>query len=248
MSNKVEVNESNFQQLQGKVVVITGMSALSILTLKTDQQLGGANGIGAATVRILVQAGAHVVVGDFDQAAGQKLAETFNDAPTKPTFVQMDVAKYEDNVRLFRTALETHGRVDHALACAGILERGKWFDPALTVETIDKPETTKVIDVNFVASAHFARIAMVFLKHDRRQGEDKSIVLISSAAGFRDSPGLFMYQVSTQKGDEIHSPAKQCLGVETCTSGSFACHSQNPLRARSGRAEPSEIYLAPVFG
>jgi len=106
------------------------------------------------------------------------------------------VAKYSDNYRLFRTALDKYGRVDHAIACAGIVERGKWFDPKLTVDTVDKPETTQVIEINLLGSIYFARIAVVFLRHERKAGEDKSLTLISSAAGFRDSPGLFLYQVS----------------------------------------------------
>ena len=107
----------------------------------------------------------------------------------------MDASSYSDNIKLFRTALDKHGRVDHAIACAGIIERGKWFDPDLTIETVEKPETTQTIDINFLGVAYFTRIAVVYLRHGKKEGEDKSIVLISSAAGFRDSPGLFMYQV-----------------------------------------------------
>ncbi len=50
--------------------------------------------------------------------------------------------------------------------------------------------------MNFVGVAYFTRIAVVYLRHGWKEGDDKSIVLISSAAGVRDSPGLFMYQVS----------------------------------------------------
>ena len=86
--------------------------------------------------------------------------------------------------------------MDHAIACAGIIERGKWFDPELTVETVEQPETTQTIDINFLGVAYFTRIAVVYLRHGMKGKEDdKSIVLISSAAGFRDSPGLAMYQV-----------------------------------------------------
>lgn len=123
------------------------------------------------------------------------MVESLHGSPTEPTFVQMDASKYADNIKLFRTALDKHGQVDHAIACAGIIERGKWFDPDLTIETVEKPETTQTIDINLTGVAYFTRIAVVYLKHERKQGEDKSIVLISSAAGFRDSPGLFMYQV-----------------------------------------------------
>ena len=83
----------------------------------------------------------------------------------------------------------------HALACAGIIEQGKWFDPELTIETVEKEESRLTLDVNLVGTCMFARIAVVYLKHEKKQGEDKSLTLISSAAGFRESPGLWMYQV-----------------------------------------------------
>ena len=121
---------------------------------------------------------------------------TGSDSTSPPVFVKMDVSKYDDNIRLFRTALETYGRVDHAIACAGVLERGKWFDPGLTVDTIEKPETETTIAINLLGTVYFARIAAVYLRHGREEGQDKSLTLISSAAGFRDSPGLFMYQVT----------------------------------------------------
>lgn len=142
-----------------------------------------------------MQAGARVIFGDYDQSAGEKLIQSLLEASSKPIFVQMDASKYADNIRLFRTALESYGRIDHAIACAGIIERGKWFDPELDIESVEKPETIQTIEIDFLGVAYFTRIAVVYLRHGRNEGEDRSLTLISSAAGFRDSPGLFMYQV-----------------------------------------------------
>ena len=110
----------------------------------------------------------------------------------------MDVAKYDDNIKLFATAFTKHGRVDHAIACAGILEQGKWFDPELTIETVKTPESNVTIDVNLVGVLYFARIAVVYLKEAKSKAEDKSLTLISSAAGFRES-ALPLYQVRDTK-------------------------------------------------
>jgi len=180
MSNRIYVEEATFGELKGKVVVLTG----------------GANGIGLEAIKYLVAAGAHVIFGDYDTKAGEAAVDLFQNAANKPTFVPIDVSKYEDNLRLFKTALQKYGRVDHAVANAGILERGAWFDPSLTVESVEKSETTAVVDINYVGVLYFTRIAAVYLRHNRQPGEDKSITLISSAAGFRDSPGLFLYQSS----------------------------------------------------
>jgi NAD(P)-dependent dehydrogenase (short-subunit alcohol dehydrogenase family) len=97
----------------------------------------------------------------------------------------------------------------HALACAGIIEQGKWFDPELTIETVEKEESRLTLDVNLVGTCMFARIAVVYLKHEKKQGEDKSLTLISSAAGFRESPGLWMYQVRA-------APLRHLSGLLPC--------------------------------
>ncbi|KAK6420411.1 hypothetical protein LTR95_016951 [Oleoguttula sp. CCFEE 5521] len=180
MSNKVEVDESRFEELKDQVVVLTG----------------GANGIGASTVRYLTNAGAFVVFGDYDQAAGKALVESFTSVSNAPIFVPMDVSKYSDNITLFKTAFEKYSRIDHAVANAGILERGAWFDPGLTLESVETPDTDQVIHINLLGTLYFTRIALVYLRQNRTPGDDKSITLISSAAGFRDSPGLYTYQCS----------------------------------------------------
>lgn len=43
---------------------------------------------------------------------------------------------------------------------------------------------------------YVARIASVYLRHNRGPGADRSILLFSSVAGFKDSPSLFVYQAS----------------------------------------------------
>lgn len=41
-----------------------------------------------------------------------------------------------------------------------------------------------------------ARIASVYLRQNRPDNTDRSIILVSSVAGFKESPGLFIYQAS----------------------------------------------------
>lgn len=177
MSNKFEPIESSFAVLQGKVVVLTG----------------GATGIGAATVKLLAENGAAVVFGDNNVTAAKQLESAFD----KVTFKECDVTNYDDIYQLFVAAKEKHGRVDHSLSCAGIFEQGNWFDPSLTVESVgEQPGNTKTLDVNVLGSLQFARVAAVFLRDDRQNGEDKSLTLLSSVNAFRESPGLFLYQTS----------------------------------------------------
>lgn len=77
-----------------------------------------------------------IAFGDLDETAGEKLASQYD--PGRVKFLKIDVTKYEDNVALFRLALDGFGRVDHALSIAGIVEQGNIFDPALTIEDANK--------------------------------------------------------------------------------------------------------------
>lgn len=170
--------KASFPKLANSVVCITG----------------GATGIGAAVVKTLSQSGAKVFVGDINTQAAEQLSKDNKGV----SHVSCDVTKYDDIYRLFRTAYDQHGRVDHAVSCAGIFEVGNWYDPALTVDTVQSDSgNTKTLDVNVIGSLHFARIASVFLRTGRQEGQDRSLVLLSSVNAWRDSPGLFLYQVCT---------------------------------------------------
>ena len=95
---------------------------------------GGANGIGAATVKRLSDLGAYVVFGDQDYEAGQKVVSSLRSKDV--TFMKMDVAQYDDNLALFELAFTKYKGVNHAMAIAGVVEQGNWFDLGLTLETI----------------------------------------------------------------------------------------------------------------
>ncbi|KIW02847.1 hypothetical protein, variant [Verruconis gallopava] len=177
MSNAYNPDGSKFGNLRGKVVVLTG----------------GANGIGACTVRDLVSNGAKVVFGDYDAKAGEALTSSLG---SDVTFLKMNVAEYSDNVNLFKLAREKHGRVDHAVAVAGIGERGDWFKSSLTTEDVEKPEQIGTVEVNLIAVLYFIRVALPYLRLERKEGEDKSVVIVGSAAGFRESPGLPIYNAT----------------------------------------------------
>ncbi|WP_295700985.1 3-oxoacyl-ACP reductase [Lapillicoccus sp.] len=86
-------------RLDGRVAVVTG----------------GCSGIGLATVRRFAQEGAHVVIGDLDEATGPAVA-----GEVDGLFVRTDVTSPEDVAALFRAAKDTYGSVDVAFNNAGI--------------------------------------------------------------------------------------------------------------------------------
>lgn len=179
---------SSFSKLRDSIAVVTG----------------GATGIGAATVKILSEHGAKVVVGDINVSAGEELSKTLQNV----SFVKCDVTNYQDIYNLFRKAYDQYGQVDHALSSAGIFEQGNWFDPELTIDSVKgESGNTRTFDVNVVGSLHFARVASVFLREGRKAGQDKSLTLLSSVNAWRESPGLFLYQVQLPR---IHSFEVRC--------------------------------------
>ncbi|KAJ5704492.1 hypothetical protein N7536_000181 [Penicillium majusculum] len=163
---------------------------------------GGANGIGASLVEYCCQNGAYVCFGDTAVLEGDQLAKRLcasslsSSSQPQTIFCETDVTEYKSIVNLFDTALNAYGHIDHAIAGAGIMEIGNWFDPHLTLEDVREPATTKVLDVNLVGCLSVTRIASVYLRQNRPKDGDRSITLISSVAGFKESPGLFVYQAS----------------------------------------------------
>lgn len=199
MSNAFNPDGSKFRDLKDKVIVLTGTNPLFTYVSRDSLisfQTGGANGIGACTVRDLHKVGAKIVFGDFDTKNGEALASALK---SDVYFMPMDVSKYDDNLALFKLALEKFGRIDHAVAVAGIAERGDWFNSKHTISDVQKPETNATVEINYLGVLYFTRIALPYLREARKEGEDKSLVLVGSAAGFRESPGLPIYQ-STKHG------------------------------------------------
>lgn len=89
-------------------------------------QIGGARGIGRNLVELCVQHGAYVCFGDIDEKAGHDIQEAINADRDSPSakFVRVDVTNYQSVLALFKIAFSWHGRIDHVIANAGVIERG----------------------------------------------------------------------------------------------------------------------------
>lgn len=154
-------------RLKDKIIVVTG---------------GGA-GIGAATAKLCAEEGAHVIVGDIDEAGGKKVAGDIGG-----TFVRVDVSD-EDSVRaLFGTVHERAGGLNVLLHAAGIL-RGAYVPLAeFSVETFKT-----VLDINTVGSFLCAKYAANLMK----SSGPGVIVLVSSGAA---TGGSSSFAYGTSKG------------------------------------------------
>jgi 3-oxoacyl-[acyl-carrier protein] reductase len=95
--------------LDGKVAVISG----------------GASGIGRALAVAYARAGAHTVVGFFPgdlHDVGETVAAVERENG-RCQAVELDVRSFEETERIAQAALDTFGRLDIAVAAAGILRR-----------------------------------------------------------------------------------------------------------------------------
>lgn len=175
-----------------RVVVLTGMLLWVSSRNSNWLVIGGANGIGAATVKRLAASGAYVVFGDIDYARGSALAASL---PERTHFLATDVTKYASILALFDKAMESYGRVDVAISNAGVVEKPGWFEPNIDIESIRIAPSTTVLDIN-LSTLYFSRIAAVYLRQHASPTDDKNLILLSSVAGFKESPGLFVYQAA----------------------------------------------------
>ena len=151
------------EPLNDAVAVITGASA----------------GIGRATARELLGAGARVVVGARRRERLDALVAEF---PDRVAAVSMDVRSSDDCHRLVSAAVERFGRLDILVANAGIGMYGGILDHT------DEALTT-MLDTNIAGTVWPIRAALPHML-ERGRGD---IVIVASVAGFRGGADEAVY-------------------------------------------------------
>ena len=151
------------ESLQDRVVVITGASA----------------GIGRATARELIEAGARVVLGARQR---ERLEEIEAEHPDRAVAVEMDVRVPADSQRLVAAAIERFGRVDALVANAGIGMYGGILD-----NTDEELET--MLDTNVAGTVWPIRAAVPAMV----EAGAGDIVIVASVAGFRGGSDEAVY-------------------------------------------------------
>ncbi|KAH6695352.1 hypothetical protein F5X68DRAFT_243911 [Plectosphaerella plurivora] len=161
----------------------------------------------------------------------------------------LDVRDYSAQLELFDTAYQRHGRVDVAVSCAAVTEPNGWFGPEhLDLETVKiEPEPIyNTININLISVVSFCRIALAYMKHDRKADHlnesqasfSKSIVLVSSIAGLLESPGLFAYGsakhgvVGLMRSLRQWAPAKYGVRVNTICPWATDTQLMDQVRAK----------------
>lgn len=90
------------------------------MSAKVSLVTGAGSGIGAATARRLSERGDIVVCADIDLLAAEATAAAIPNADA----LRLDVADEEETDAAIRRIIATHGRIDVAVANAGLIRRG----------------------------------------------------------------------------------------------------------------------------
>ncbi len=157
---------------------------------------GGASGLGEASVRLLAERGAHVVVVDLNDDKGQAVA-----AEVGGEYVRADVADPDQVIEAVRTA-EGLGPLRSLVCAAGIgwatrtVGRDGEFSSAHDLDVYKK-----VITVNLIGTFNCVRLAATAMGRTQPVDEDGArgaIVTLASVAAFDGQVGQAAY--SSSKG------------------------------------------------
>jgi NAD(P)-dependent dehydrogenase (short-subunit alcohol dehydrogenase family) len=165
-------------KLKNKVAIITGAT----------------HGMGRATAELFASEGARVVVNGRDKAAGEDLVKSIRKKGGDSRFIPADVRKYDENLRLIESAVESYGNPDILVLNAGILGLG-----SITEVSFETWKNT--LDTNLNAVFYILRLGLPLMKD-----KGGSVVVTGSVATHKGFPNHAAYCAS--KG-AVHSLVRQ---------------------------------------
>lgn len=189
---------------------------------------GGASGLGLATARRLLDAGATVVIADLPASAGESVAAELG---PRVSFVPADVRSAEDFAVVFDKAEEA-GPLRAVVHCAG---RG---GPVRVVDKLGEPGSlelyTEIVTTNLIGSFNVLRLAAARMARNAPVDGDRGVVILTaSVAAFEGQIGQIPY--SSSKAGVVgmtivaaRDLAGKFIRVNTIAPGTF----DTPLLAR----------------
>jgi NAD(P)-dependent dehydrogenase (short-subunit alcohol dehydrogenase family) len=153
---------------------------------------GGASGLGAATARMLAQAGGKVILADVNDAQGNELAKELG---ASARFIRTDVTDEASAKAAIVAAQSAFGGLHGLINCAGIAigERivGKEAPHALA-------SFVRTININLIGSFNLTRLAADAMSRNtpNAAGERGVIVFTASVAAFDGQVGQAAYSAS----------------------------------------------------
>ncbi len=146
---------------------------------------GGGRGIGAATARRLAALGARVVIASTSPDQGAQVVADISAAGGEALFVAANVRRFEDLEHLHNVCLDRFGRIDFAIANAGLADTSSMSEG-------DPQHWRDVIETNVLGTAYMVRVVLPAMQAQRKG----HIVLIASVAGLETHAGEPIYLAS----------------------------------------------------
>jgi 3-oxoacyl-[acyl-carrier protein] reductase len=166
-------------RLQNRVAIITG----------------AAHGIGKAYARRFAEEGAHVIIADVDQSAGQAVANSLLDSGFSAWARTTDVCRFANVEGLMRETMDRFGSVDILLNNAAIyVTQPLWKGP---VEELAIEEWDRILEVNLKGVFLCCKAAIPIMKRQR----SGKIINIASGTFFSGSGDMPHY--TTAKGGVV---------------------------------------------
>lgn len=153
---------------------------------------GGASGLGAGTVRRLVERGGRVVIADVQHEAAKQLANELGDAARAVACDVTDQAQAQAAVDL---AVEAFGGLHGLVNCAGVATPGKVLGRD---GPHDLAQFSKVIEINLIGTFNMIRLATAVMaeQEPNAEGERGVIVNTASVAAYDGQIGQPAYSAS----------------------------------------------------
>ncbi len=143
---------------------------------------GAARGIGAETTRQMCAVGAHVIIGDILEEAGQRTCDEINNSGGSAAFAKLDVTSETDWHAAIEAAKNNFGKLDILVNNAGLF-LGKSIQEA-TVE-----EWNRLVSVNMTGVFLGTKLGTPALREAGADSpEGSAIVNLSSIAGLVGAP------------------------------------------------------------
>ena len=151
---------------------------------------GGASGLGAATARMLAEAGAKVAIFDVNQKAAVDVARDINGVA-----IACDVTNAAATEAAFAEAAADHGTPRILINCAGI-------GPAKRIVGRDGPmpleDFARVVEINLIGTFNVMRLVAAAMQplEPLQDGERGIIVCTASVAAYEGQIGQAAYAAS----------------------------------------------------
>jgi len=170
--------ESKFQvptgRVSGKIAIVTG----------------AAMGFGAGIAELLFHEGANMVIADWNEEEGQKMADLLNnyESANRALFVKVDVSNAASVGNMVLTTVKYFGGLDLIVSNAGVLRAGG-------LEEMTPENFTFMTDVNYKGYFLCAKYASSVMKIQSKYRKDffTDIVQINSKSGLAGSNKNFAY-------------------------------------------------------